>query len=349
MDPAAASGPGCGFGGVGSRLCRCQGCGGGADGEESAGPAAPAKAASPAPSTVTQPASEPMGHLDVVGGGQSAVFGKSPPPATWREVGFKTREHAEAAAAMNYVSALAFYAAMGRGELQMGPQPRPPPPRQPAQAASSSGDQAGPLDGYLAEADAKAAEDRRMREIQERIAGELRQDEADRDAASGSGSRPAQPRARFPQPATTPAPVQARYPNANRETGEGSRHFPASRLAMRRWRRRRQPTGSTGRSSRSGSSSARRSGAPTSARWRLPALTGVRGMRVPERLNGEVWVVGWCGRPCPAGRNCLSSVERCLRPIVVRRGTGAQLGDLAAHEHHECSECHRAGRRGRDY
>ena len=59
---------------------------------------------------------------------------------------------------------------------------------------------------------------------QERIAGELRQDEADRDAASGSGSRPAQPRARFPQPATTPAPVQARYPNANRETGEG---FPA--------------------------------------------------------------------------------------------------------------------------
>ena len=76
---------------------------------------------------------------------------------------------------------------------------------------------------------------------------------------------------------------------------------------------------------------------------------GVRGMRVPERLNGEVWVVGWCGRPCPAGRGCLSSVDRCLRPIVVRRGTGAQLGDLAAHEHHECSECHRAGRRGRDY
>ncbi|CAE7664169.1 eIF3-S7, partial [Symbiodinium necroappetens] len=166
---------------------------------------APAKAASPAPSTVTQPASEPMGHLDSTAGGQSAVFGKSPPPATWREVGFQTREHAEAAAAMNYVSALAFYAAMGRGELQVGPQ----------QAASSSGDQAGPLDGYLAEADAKAAEDRRMREIQERIAGEIRQDEADREAASGSGSRPAQPRARFPQPATTPAPVQARYPNAN--------------------------------------------------------------------------------------------------------------------------------------
>ena len=31
----------------------------------------------------------------------------------------------------------------------------------------------------------------------------------------------------------------------------------------------------------------------------LPA--GIRGMRVPERLAGEVWVVGWCGRPCPAG------------------------------------------------
>ena len=57
--------------------------------------AAPAKAVSPAPSTVTQPAPEPMGHLDAPAGGQSAVFGKSPPPATWREVGFQTREHAE--------------------------------------------------------------------------------------------------------------------------------------------------------------------------------------------------------------------------------------------------------------
>ncbi|CAE7888361.1 unnamed protein product, partial [Symbiodinium necroappetens] len=59
------------------------------------------------------------------------------------------RKRWRAAAAMDYVSVLAFYAAMGRGELQ---------------------------------ADAKAAEDRRMREI------------------------------------------QARYPHANRETGEG---FPA--------------------------------------------------------------------------------------------------------------------------
>ena len=150
-----------------------------------------------------------MQHLDAPAGGQSAMFGKSPPPATWREVGFQTREHAEMAANMNYVSALAFYAAMGRGELQVGPQPRPPPPRQTAQAASSSSDQAGPLAGYLAEAEAKALEDRRMRDLQERIAGELRQDEADRDAVSGSGSRPAQPRARFPEPSTTPAPVQA--------------------------------------------------------------------------------------------------------------------------------------------
>ena len=361
--------------------------------------AAPAKAASPAPSTVTQPASEPMGHLDVPAGGQSAVFGKSPPPATWREVGFKTREHAEAAAAMNYVSALAFYAAMGRGELQMGPQPRPPPPRQPAQAASSSGDQAGPLDGYLAEADAKAAEDRRMREIQERIAGELRQDEADRDPASGSGSRPAQPRARFPQPATTPAPVQARYPNANRETGEGFPALPrkparnasmaAQAAADREYRtlveERKQLCSAEWRShictmEAPGAQSTEpivngdlhavanlaqlndlEQQAATGVGQMMPLAgeaayfflrslpPGVRGMRVPERLNGEVWVVGWCGRPCPAGRNCLSSVERCLRPIVVRRGTGAQLGDLAAHEHHECSECHRAGRRGRDY
>ena len=49
---------------------------------------------------------------------------------------------------------------------------------------------------------------------------------------------------------------------------------------------------------------------------------GVRGMRVPERLTGEVWVIGWCGRPCPAGANCLSTVDLCLRPVVVRRGRG---------------------------
>ncbi|CAE7469887.1 unnamed protein product [Symbiodinium necroappetens] len=363
--------------------------------------AAPAKAVSPAPSALTQPAPEPMGHLDAPAGGQSAVFGKSPPPATWREVGFQTREHAEMAASMNYVSALAFYAAMGRGELQVGPQPRPPPPRQPAQAASSSGDQTGPLDGYLAEADAKAAEDRRMRELQERIAGELRQDEADRDAASGSGSRPAQPRASFPQPATTPAPVQARYPNANRETGEG---FPAlprkparnasvaqqaaadreyrtlveerKQLCSAEWRAHIRAMETPGAHSTEtivndefqqlavanlaqledlerqaatgeGQMMPLAGGAAYFFLRSLPP--GVRGMRVPERLNGEVWVVGWCGRPCPAGRNCLSTVERCLRPIVVRRGAGAQLGDLAAHEHHECSECHRAGRRGRDY
>ena len=358
-----------------------------------------AKASSPAPSSTTQPAPEPMDHLSAPAGGQ-AVFGKSPPPATWSEVGFQTREHAEMAAAMNYVSALAFYAAMGRGELQVGPQPQPPPPRQPAQAAaaSSSDDQAGPLAGYLAEADAKAAEDRRMREIQERIAGELRQDEADRDAASRSASRPARPRASFPEPSTTPAPVQARYPHANRETGEG---FPAlprkparnasaavAEAADREYRAIVEDHSSA--EWRAHIRAMEAAGAQSSeqivnedlAQLAVANLTqlqdieqqaatgdapmmplagaaayffvrslppGVRGMRVPERLNGEVWVVGWCGRPCPAGRGCLSTVDRCLRPIVVRRGAGARLGDLAAHEHHECSECHRAGRRGRDY
>ncbi|CAE7862899.1 unnamed protein product, partial [Symbiodinium necroappetens] len=110
---------------------------------------APAKAVSPAPSTVTQPASErSAGPAEEKGGtthlepaeraapaevatlaarsrcsrfcralrARAALvtpFFFRSPWATW------TREHAEAAAAaMNYVSALAFYAAMGRGELQ---------------------------------------------------------------------------------------------------------------------------------------------------------------------------------------------------------------------------------------
>ncbi|CAE7372374.1 unnamed protein product [Symbiodinium microadriaticum] len=161
--------------------------------------APPAKPASPAPtsSTVTQPAPEPLGHLDGSGAagsttGDAGGFGKSPPPAVWNEVGFQSVEHAEMAAAMNYASATAFYAAMGRGDLQVGPTPRPPPPRrtQPEAAASSTDGPGGALGGYLSELQAKAAEDRRMCELQERIAGEIQQDAVDR-AASGSGSRPA--------------------------------------------------------------------------------------------------------------------------------------------------------------
>ncbi|CAE7777117.1 unnamed protein product [Symbiodinium necroappetens] len=363
-------------------------------------PAEVAKASSPAPSTVTQPASEPMGHLDAGAGGQDrpAVFGKSPPPATWQEVGFQSLEHARAAQAMNYVSAQAFYEAMGRGELQVGPTPRPPPPRQPAAQASSSSAGAGPLSDYLAEADRKAAEDRRMRELQERIAGELRQGEAEREA---SGSRPARARSSFPQPATTSAPVQMRYPNANRETGEG---FPAlprkparnasirelqdhdrdyrrivedrKALCSEEWRRHvaamEQPGAqSTEAINHSGLAQLAvanlrqlddlEAAAASGTGPMLPQATGasyffvrklpdgVRGMRVPERLNGEIWVVGWCGHPCGAGDNCLSSVARCLRPVVVRRGAGANAGDLTAHDHHDCAECHRASRRGRDY
>ena len=75
---------------------------------------------------------------------------------------------------------------------------------------------------------------------------------------------------------------------------------------------------------------------------------GIRGMRVPERLAGDVWLVGWCGRPCPAGAQCISPIGRCLRPVVVRRGHGFRAGDLEAHEHHWCVECHRASR-GRRY
>ena len=61
------------------------------------------------------------------------------------------------------------------------------------------------------------------------------------------------------------------------------------------------------------------------------------------------WTEGWCGQPCPAGVDCLSPVGRCLRPVVVRRGYGAAAGDRAAHDHHECVECHRSSRRGRNY
>ena len=311
------------------------------------------------------------------------------------EVGFQSVEHAEMAAAMNYASATAFYAAMGRGDLQVGPTPRPPPPRRARSeaAASSTDGPGGALGGYLSELQAKAAEDRRMRELQERIAGEIQQDAADR-AASGSGSRPPQTQqAQQQAPEQTgppggfpaPAPAWARYPNANRMTGEGSspmlprkpprnatraelaeherryRQIVDDRMALcsAEWRHHIRDMHLAGAEStepivdpdlqqlavanmtqladierRAGTGEGQMMPVADEAAYfflrKLPP--GVRGMRVPERLTGEVWVIGWCGRPCPhAGARCLSSVERCLRPVVVRRGESANLGDL---EHH---------------
>ena len=65
-----------------------------------------------------------------------------------------------------------------------------------------------------------------------------------------------------------------------------------------------------------------------------------RGGRVPERIPGEVWVVGWCAAPCPGldGRPCVDRGGRCLRPVIVRRGGGP---NLEAHTGHLCDQCRR--------
>ena len=65
-----------------------------------------------------------------------------------------------------------------------------------------------------------------------------------------------------------------------------------------------------------------------------------RGGRVPERIPGEVWVVGWCAAPCPGldGMPCIDRGGRCLRPVIVRRGGGA---NLEAHTGHLCDQCRR--------
>ena len=299
----------------------------------------PAKPASPAPtsSTVTQPAPEPLGHLDGSGAagsttGDAGGFGKSPPPAVWNEVGFQSVEHAEMAAAMNYASATAFYATMGRGDLQVGPTPRPPPPRrtQPEAAASSTDGPGGALGGYLSELQAKAASPPGMRAELAEHERRYRQIVDDRMALCSAewchhirdmhmaGAESTEP---IVDPDLQQLAVANMMQLADLErragTGEGQMMPVADEAAYFFLRK-------------------------------LPP--GVRGMRVPERLTGEVWVIGWCGRPCPnAGARCLSSVERCLRPVVVRRGEGANLGDLEHHEHHECAECHRASRRGREF
>ncbi|CAE7511741.1 unnamed protein product, partial [Symbiodinium sp. KB8] len=245
--------------------------------------APPAKPASPAPSssTVTQPAPEPLGHLDGSGAADA--------------VGFQSVEHAEMAAAMNYASATAFYAAMA--------------------AASSTDGPGGALGGYLSELQAKEAEDRRMRELQERIAGEIQQDAADR-AASGSGSRPPQTQQAQqqapeqtgpPNPAhggfPAPAPAWARYPNANRMR---YRQIVDDRMALcsAEWRHHIRDMHLAGAESTEPIVDPDLQQLAVANMTQLAAAyfflrklpPGVRGMRVPERLTGEVWVIGAFGQ-----------------------------------------------------
>ena len=63
------------------------------------------------------------------------------------------------------------------------------------------------------------------------------------------------------------------------------------------------------------------------------------GGRIPERLAGEVWCVGWCGRPCPGFEGpCHGGGGRCLRPVLIRRGGTVAL---EAHSNHLCDRCRR--------
>ena len=63
------------------------------------------------------------------------------------------------------------------------------------------------------------------------------------------------------------------------------------------------------------------------------------GGRIPERLAGEVWCVGWCGRPCPGFEgSCHGGGGRCLRPVLIRRGGTVAL---EAHSNHLCDRCRR--------
>ncbi|CAE7595796.1 unnamed protein product [Symbiodinium sp. CCMP2592] len=82
--------------------------------------------------------------------------------------------------------------------------------------------------------------------------------------------------------------------------------------------------------------------AAAAAYYVLRALPpGVRGGRIPEKIPGEIWCVGWCGHPCTNGR-CRGIPGRCLRPVLIRAGGTV---DLDRHDHHECEDCHEQGPR----
>ena len=178
------------------------------------------------------------------------------------------------------------------------------------------------------------------------------------------------------QPATTPAPVQMRFPDANRETGEGFPALPCKparnasiqemqdhdreyrrivedrkALCSEEWRRHvaameqagaqsTEPINHPGLAQLAVANLRQlddlEAAASSGTGPMLPQATGVyffvrklpdgvRGMRVPERLNGEIWVVGWCGHPCGAGANCLSSVGRTPPSAPGGRGLGRGL------------------------
>ena len=63
--------------------------------------------------------------------------------------------------------------------------------------------------------------------------------------------------------------------------------------------------------------------APGAADFIVTSLApNFRGGRVPERIPGEVWVVGWCAAPCP-GLDGMPCIDRAAGDASGRLSSGA--------------------------
>ena len=250
-----------------------------------------------------------------------AATEKAPPPRLWESSGFVTQDDPQQAYRLGYSTAPRYYEARGRGEFP------------PAQSAPDRLRPAGWRAICLRPTPADAG-----------IAGEIQQDMAQRLAAGAAGRTAGRVFLSYGQgagegevpecrPGATsggvagggggdqhPLPGDRRRPALSLLGGLASAHLRDGEtrhpVVGGGARRPRTAGGGEHRPPRRPEEAAARGTAtvlmpasPNAAYFFLRAVpAGVRGMRVPERLDGEVWVVGWCGRPCPARDNCMSSL-----------------------------------------
>ena len=311
----------------------------------------------PLPPQRKQPPTVPAG---VTGGQQPAqpaeipakAKPKGPPVALWESSGYMTEADARRAEELNFLTAEAFYHAMAAARAQKAAPPKKAsfPPARPAPVAKTP-----------------APDSAEMEALQLRIAGEIAA------GASASSAAPAPVPEGFVR-----MEIRGETLTVNRSTGEGFPELPRRpartasdaerrrndddfrrlvdlrfRLCSVEWQAHIREINQPGATSTVPVPAAMQPSVVASVEALEEIEDAMRladyivrslapnflGGRIPERLAGEVWCVGWCGRPCPGFEgSCYGGGGRCLRPVLIRRGGTVAL---EAHSNHLCDRCRR--------
>ena len=311
--------------------------------------------------------------------GATPAQAKGPPASQWESEGFRSYSDALAAENMGYLTAGDYYARIAAPPVKKAPAVPPPevkrqpakfPPARPASSAASSSSAPVPGTPEFARLQAEIEDWRRSPRPASQTTRRRRRQASSTCVSAPTGSSSTEPpaRATCPAPGSRRAtPRRGRGPRTRRSSGASW----GSTASSTPWSTRRTSRGCTGPARRRISRCRRRwcpravrtideleereraaDAAPGGHGGLIPVAPGAadfivtslapnfRGGRVPERIPGEVWVVGWCAAPCPGldGMPCIDRGGRCLRPVIVRRGGGA---NLEAHTGHLCDQCRR--------